>query len=65
MSIAKGPMAERRPRTMALRAKLVTARAQSALFDIASYTRHLEMAYLTMMQRQRDSAPSAPFTVAP
>jgi len=60
LSLARAP-----DRLAALRAKLVTARAQSALFDIASYTRHLEMAYLTMMQRQRDSAPSAPFTVAP
>jgi len=52
-------------RLAGLRAKLVTARGHSALFDLAGYCRHLEAAYVTMMQRYRDGAAPASFAVAP
>ena len=51
-------------RLAALRAKLVIARERSALFDLARSCRHLEAAYVTMMQRHRDGAVPASFAIA-
>ena len=48
LSLARAP-----DRLAALRAKLVAARERSALFDLCGYCRHLEGAYVTMMQRLR------------
>jgi len=48
LSLARAP-----DRLAALRAKLVAARERSALFDLGGYCRHLEGAYVTMMQRLR------------
>jgi predicted O-linked N-acetylglucosamine transferase (SPINDLY family) len=60
LTLARAP-----DRLAALRAKLVALRERSVLFDIAAYTRHLEAAYLAMVQRHLDGAPPAPFAVAP
>jgi protein O-GlcNAc transferase len=51
LSLAREP-----DRLAALRAKLVGARESSALFDIDGYCRHLEAAYLMMVERHRMAA---------
>jgi predicted O-linked N-acetylglucosamine transferase (SPINDLY family) len=59
LSLARAP-----DRLAALRAKLIAARESSVLFDRAAYCRHLEAAYVTMMERHRAGAPPASFAVA-
>jgi predicted O-linked N-acetylglucosamine transferase (SPINDLY family) len=60
LSLAREP-----ERLAGLRAKLANARERSAPFDRAGYCRHLEAAYVAMMQRHRDGAVPARFAVAP
>jgi protein O-GlcNAc transferase len=52
-------------RLTGLRAKLLAARGHSVLFDLAGYCRHLEAAYVTMVQRYRDGTAPASFAIAP
>ncbi|HEY1504690.1 MAG TPA: tetratricopeptide repeat protein [Stellaceae bacterium] len=52
-------------RLAALRARLAAARESSALFDLTGYCRHLEAAYVAMVERHRRGAATAGFTVAP
>jgi predicted O-linked N-acetylglucosamine transferase (SPINDLY family) len=59
LSLAREP-----DRLAALRAKLLATRDQSPLFDLPRYCRHLEAAYTTMVQRQRDGAAPASFAIA-
>jgi predicted O-linked N-acetylglucosamine transferase (SPINDLY family) len=47
------------------KAKLVATRETIPLFDVARFTRHLEVAYLTMHERQRRRLPPRGFAVAP
>ena len=47
----------------ALRARLAQQRDTCALFDTARFTRHMESAYTTMVQRQRAGLPPASFDV--
>jgi predicted O-linked N-acetylglucosamine transferase (SPINDLY family) len=47
-----------------LRARLEQARGTAPLFDAARFTRNLERAYLTMMERQRAGLPPEAFAVA-
>ena len=49
----------------ALRARLAARRLTCALFDTARYTRHLEAAYATMVERSRRGERPAAFDVAP
>ncbi|HEX4193534.1 MAG TPA: tetratricopeptide repeat protein, partial [Stellaceae bacterium] len=58
LSLAREP-----DRLAALRAKLTAARDGSALFDLPRYCRHLEAAYTTMWQRQRDGLAPASFAI--
>ena len=48
----------------ALKAKLARNRDASALFDSKRFTRHLEAAYKTMVQRHQDGLPPMRFSVA-
>ena len=47
----------------AVRAKLAGTRASAALFDTARYTRNLEAAYATMVERYRRGDAPDSFTV--
>lgn len=49
----------------ALRRKLSANRARASLFDGERYRRHVEQAYLQMMERQRRGEPPASFDVVP
>ena len=49
----------------ALRQKLIRQRPTMKLFDSERYRRHVEQAYLQMMERQRSGQPPASFDVAP
>jgi predicted O-linked N-acetylglucosamine transferase (SPINDLY family) len=49
----------------ALRAKLMAARSTAPLFDTDRYVRHIESAFVTMIERQRRGQPPASFDVAP
>lgn len=60
LSLARAP-----DRLAALRAKLVAGRERSALFDLNGYCRHLEAAFVTMMQRHREGSAATSFGVAP
>jgi protein O-GlcNAc transferase len=60
LSLAREP-----DRLAGLRTKLIAARDRSPLFDLPRYCRHLESAYATMVQRQRDSVAPASFSIAP
>jgi predicted O-linked N-acetylglucosamine transferase (SPINDLY family) len=52
-------------RISALKTKLAANRATHPLFDSASYTRHLEAAYIMMQARIRDGLPPADLSVPP
>ena len=52
-------------RLAALRERVGALRRSSALFDTRRTTRHLEAAYLRMIERLEAGAPPAPFAVAP
>jgi predicted O-linked N-acetylglucosamine transferase (SPINDLY family) len=52
-------------RLAALRRKLAVNRTTAPLFDSERYRRHVEQAYLQMMERQRRGEPPASFDVAP
>jgi predicted O-linked N-acetylglucosamine transferase (SPINDLY family) len=47
----------------ALRAKLTGARAACPLFDTGRFTRHLEAAYVTMIEKYRRGEPPEGFAV--
>lgn len=49
----------------ALRRKLAANRATAPLFDGERYRRHIERAYLQMIERQRGGQPPASFDVVP
>ena len=52
-------------RLAAIRTKLAANRDTTALFDTARFTRHLESAYSTMVERHRRGEAPAPFAVEP
>ena len=52
-------------RLAAIRAKLAANRDTTALFDTARFTRHLEAAYVTMIERYRRGEAPAAFSVEP
>jgi len=58
-------LAAERPRLAALRAKLVAGRPTLPLFDTARFCRHIEAAYVAMVERHRRGEPPAGFSVAP
>ena len=58
-------LAQDRAKLVSLRAKIAAARTTSSLFDTALFTRHLEAAYLHMMDRQQRGLPPEHFDVAP
>ena len=60
LSLARDP-----PRLAALRQKLADRRTTAPLFDSERYRRHLEQAYLQMIERHRRGEPPASFDVAP
>jgi predicted O-linked N-acetylglucosamine transferase (SPINDLY family) len=49
----------------ALRQKLARNRTSFPLFDTARFTRHVEAAYATMLERSRRGEPPRGFAVAP
>jgi predicted O-linked N-acetylglucosamine transferase (SPINDLY family) len=49
----------------ALKRRLQDRRQTAALFDTGRFCRHLEAAYVSMWERQRQGAPAAGFAVAP
>jgi predicted O-linked N-acetylglucosamine transferase (SPINDLY family) len=53
------------PQLEALRKKLARLRATAPLFDSERYRRHVEQAYLQMIERQRRGEPPVSFDVAP
>jgi predicted O-linked N-acetylglucosamine transferase (SPINDLY family) len=57
-------LAQEPDRVRAVHVKIATARARSALFDVAGYCRHLEAAYTTMWQRHREGLAPASFAIA-
>ena len=60
LSLARNP-----ERLDALRRKLLANRATAPLFDGERYRRHVEQAYLQMMERHRSGRPPESFDVAP
>jgi predicted O-linked N-acetylglucosamine transferase (SPINDLY family) len=59
LSLARDP-----ERLGALREKLMAARTTAPLFDTDRYARHIERAYIAMVERQRRGLPPASFDVA-
>jgi predicted O-linked N-acetylglucosamine transferase (SPINDLY family) len=49
----------------ALKARLAQNRLTHPLFDIDRYRRHLETAYVTMVEQQRQGEPRQGLSVAP
>jgi predicted O-linked N-acetylglucosamine transferase (SPINDLY family) len=58
-------LAAKPQRLAALKAKLVQQRSTCSLFDTDRFRRHLEQAYLTMIERSRSGQPPCSFAVAP
>ena len=50
-------------RSQSLKAQLATNRLSAPLFDIATYTRHLEWAFQAMVMRSRSNLPPGPIRV--